>query len=109
MGRPGVELVVLAGGRLGRRGAQGLGAHDDPLAVGGQRQHVAGVTSDDATGLVVGVEIDRRALRQPFNLAFAHGDPRGSLDGLLRALEGVGAGTGATLETAHMVPPAHPM
>ncbi len=72
----------MGGGRLRGGWAQGVGSHDDALAIGGDDQHVGGgaLVVWAASGGVERLDVDRSAAGERLDLAFAHVLAGGSLD-----------------------------
>jgi hypothetical protein len=86
LGQAGRELGGRLGRGLGRGGPQRVGAHHDPLAVGGDHQHVVDVAGRWLAAGVEGVEVDHRGSGERFDLSFAQllaGAPSDRVDGVV--------------------------
>jgi hypothetical protein len=93
----GLRLEVTLGSNLGDSRAQGLGAHNDALAVAGEDEQVALVTGSPLSFGVEGVEVGGGELCQLVDLALAQRLPRRTLDRLVPILEGTSRGPSAAV------------
>jgi len=87
LGEPGLELRLRLGGGFRRARTQGIGPHDDPLAVTREHEDVGVVDRFVVCRLVEVLEVDRQALRELFHLALSDLDTAGPSDRILRFFE----------------------
>ena len=69
-GQPGLGFGACTCLRRSGLGAQRVGAHHDPLPVGGDHQQILSVPDDWLARLVEVLEVDRGELRELFDLTF---------------------------------------